>query len=717
MPATLDTLRRDVARAAATTERNPTEAQAAIGNYRKGKVRLHGLIVAIENPRGSYRHGTANGRKWCVRLPHHYGYILRTESEADADHIDVFLGPDLDSELVFVVDQNKVDTKRFDEHKVMLGFRNVTEAQRAYIESYSGTYGRRIFRAITPMTMPAFKRWARNGDTFAPLSPQVDRYAADNLSTPGDPKRTHNVGETTVIAGKTYRLNENHRWTLADKQDTQPKPAQQGQQPTPVGGKLGDTKQLNTVAKANLGSVHASMQAAIGDFHADPAYAANDGVSHAKSMAADKAQAAYQWMAQNVGQTTGGGMVRNLGGGRLGFASAAGAVAISQLPNGQWQAQYTVHTQPVAASQGQGSPNTQPSSPNAANSEPVAQALPVATPLSLLQAAKFSHDRTKANHAAALANLDYHVYQISHAKATGDKAAIGKAKEDHALAQYHERVARREHGEARKSFAAETKKAGQLTADEKRGAKALNKLPAAEASPPLGTKEPVDTPATPAVPQPTKPKPTDKPPHEMTRDEYAATGNKATSHKQHLKDAFRSGKRVPLSVLKDYPELVAEHSRVSKAATPNVDLSDAEHAQLKQLGFTDVHIAKMREVKAATAPLRTPAKPQADLSQAPASRLVRPPSKAAAAKQAKAVDIAKQATAPVAPTQSKEPTFVDANGVHRFRPSNNWQPVPQGSLVPVGAERSVIDGKPHARWHASTPAEAKMEFAKRHKLT
>ncbi|PTT91334.1 hypothetical protein DBR45_55290, partial [Pseudomonas sp. HMWF031] len=43
----------------------PTEAQKEAGNYKKGKVRLHGLDISIENPKGSTRKGKdQDGKEW-----------------------------------------------------------------------------------------------------------------------------------------------------------------------------------------------------------------------------------------------------------------------------------------------------------------------------------------------------------------------------------------------------------------------------------------------------------------------------------------------------------------------------------------------------------------------------------------------------------------------------------------------------------------------------
>src|SRR5262245_18993888 len=117
-----------IARAVRATDRMPSDAQKEAGNYRKGKFNWHGLTITIENPKGSKR------RPEWKPLVHHYGYINRTEGR-DGDYVDCFMGPDPDSELVFVVDQENKDG-RFDEHKVMLGFDREAEAEAGYLANY-----------------------------------------------------------------------------------------------------------------------------------------------------------------------------------------------------------------------------------------------------------------------------------------------------------------------------------------------------------------------------------------------------------------------------------------------------------------------------------------------------------------------------------------------------------------------------------------------------
>ena len=88
----------------------PTEAQIKAGNYPKGHVRIHGLDVSIENPKGSVRSGKdKNGKPWSVTMQSHYGYIKQSKG-ADKEHIDVFIGPNPESKKVYIVDQVNPET-------------------------------------------------------------------------------------------------------------------------------------------------------------------------------------------------------------------------------------------------------------------------------------------------------------------------------------------------------------------------------------------------------------------------------------------------------------------------------------------------------------------------------------------------------------------------------------------------------------------------------
>ena len=135
---------------------NPTEAQKEAGNYKKGHIKINGFDVTIEQPAGSVRSGKdANGKEWSVTMNNTYGYIRGTES-VDGDHIDVFLGPDMNSDMVYVVDQVNTDGS-FDEHKVMMGFSSLEDARSAYLSNYEE--GWQGLGNITGVTLDGFKKW------------------------------------------------------------------------------------------------------------------------------------------------------------------------------------------------------------------------------------------------------------------------------------------------------------------------------------------------------------------------------------------------------------------------------------------------------------------------------------------------------------------------------------------------------------------------------
>jgi len=172
-----------IARAARRAVAPKSEAQAEAGNYRKGHASLHGLRVAIENPRGSTRSGVGpTGKKWETTMSHHYGYINRTEG-LDGDHVDIFIGPHPEAELVYVVDQVDPSTKKFDEHKCMLGFLTLDEARKGYMDNYEKNW--KGLGAITPVTMQQFREWLSEGSQRRPIESQtfkMKKKAGDDAS-------------------------------------------------------------------------------------------------------------------------------------------------------------------------------------------------------------------------------------------------------------------------------------------------------------------------------------------------------------------------------------------------------------------------------------------------------------------------------------------------------------------------------------------------------
>jgi hypothetical protein len=83
----------------------------------------------------------------------------------------VFIGPNPDSNKVFVVDQVNPDGS-FDEHKVMLGFDTIEEAKAGYYANYE--QGWQGLGAISEMPLAAFKSWVADGVKKKPLSLPVE---------------------------------------------------------------------------------------------------------------------------------------------------------------------------------------------------------------------------------------------------------------------------------------------------------------------------------------------------------------------------------------------------------------------------------------------------------------------------------------------------------------------------------------------------------------
>lgn len=153
------TIGEQIQAAEAEVNTNPTEAQKEAGNYKKGHVQIGTFNVTIEQPRGSVRSGVdKGGKKWEIEMQNTYGYIRGTEG-VDGDHIDVFLSDDIDGwdgHKVFVVDQRNADGS-FDEHKVMLGFNDINDAEAAYMSNYEE--GWQGLGAITGVSIEEFEKW------------------------------------------------------------------------------------------------------------------------------------------------------------------------------------------------------------------------------------------------------------------------------------------------------------------------------------------------------------------------------------------------------------------------------------------------------------------------------------------------------------------------------------------------------------------------------
>ena len=186
----------------AKVDTNPTEAQKEAGNYKKGHIKVDGLNITIEQPKGSIRRGTdANGKQWESEMHNTYGYIRGTES-VDGDHIDIFLSDNPTEGNVFVVDQINKDGS-FDEHKVMYGFPDMESAKRAYLSNYEE--GWQGLGNITEVSKEDFKAWI---DSSKRKTKPFAKYST--VKTQGDMQTKNPTEENAAPANTETKENNAH---------------------------------------------------------------------------------------------------------------------------------------------------------------------------------------------------------------------------------------------------------------------------------------------------------------------------------------------------------------------------------------------------------------------------------------------------------------------------------------------------------------------------
>lgn len=182
----------------------PTQAQIEAGNYKKGHIKVHGLDIAVENPRGSERRGTdPDGKEWAHTMSDHYGYIKKTTG-ADNEHIDTYIGRNPESDQIFIVDQIDQKTDGFDEHKVMMGFNSQEEAIQAYSSNFDEGWKVGPVRA---MNKDEFKSWLKDGDTKKPADGTLT-----NEGTTQPPGKTEKV----YTPGTNREIEVRHKVVEAD---------------------------------------------------------------------------------------------------------------------------------------------------------------------------------------------------------------------------------------------------------------------------------------------------------------------------------------------------------------------------------------------------------------------------------------------------------------------------------------------------------------------
>lgn len=160
-------------------------AQAEAGNYRKRHVEWFGLKGAVETEAGQERTGIGpDGVPWSVVLNHPYGEFKQTEGK-DGDPVDFYVGPHPESDRAVVIDQIDPDTRKFDEHKVVIGVQSGDQALAVYNSGFSDGSAAHRLGAAVEMSAAELKTWLEQGDTKKPLgytNPPVNRAPKGPLS-------------------------------------------------------------------------------------------------------------------------------------------------------------------------------------------------------------------------------------------------------------------------------------------------------------------------------------------------------------------------------------------------------------------------------------------------------------------------------------------------------------------------------------------------------
>lgn len=119
-----------------TLKKNLEKSLTWSGHKLQDRTSWNGLKISIENKKGSVRRGVdKDGHQWAIKMHFDYGYIRGSEG-TDGDHVDCYLGDNMDAKKVYIVHQNDPITHKYDEDKCMLGFNSLEDAKKAYLMQY-----------------------------------------------------------------------------------------------------------------------------------------------------------------------------------------------------------------------------------------------------------------------------------------------------------------------------------------------------------------------------------------------------------------------------------------------------------------------------------------------------------------------------------------------------------------------------------------------------
>lgn len=144
------------ARAGSATFEDENVGTDAAFDYSEYEVQ--GLPIVVETKAGH----TRIGKSFRVTMPADYGFIKDTIG-ADGDEIDCYIGPNFNSQKIFIINQSQIDSSKFDEHKCMIGYNNELEALSDYWKGH--TVAGKIFMSMVQMSIKQFKSWLKEKQT------------------------------------------------------------------------------------------------------------------------------------------------------------------------------------------------------------------------------------------------------------------------------------------------------------------------------------------------------------------------------------------------------------------------------------------------------------------------------------------------------------------------------------------------------------------------
>lgn len=183
-----------------------TKVKRAIFPY-KGEIIIHGLPrILVEQRKGDIRRGVdPDGHAWAVTQPAHYGEFEGTVG-ADGDPVDVYVGDDAGAPFAYVVPIRDLETGKYDEDKVYVGFNSLADVLAKFRLSYDKP-GFRIAR-VRKLSIPALAAWIAtpgNRGKRIEVGQEMHKAAAQMALGLGDPshngllheeKRTDRTGRT-----------------------------------------------------------------------------------------------------------------------------------------------------------------------------------------------------------------------------------------------------------------------------------------------------------------------------------------------------------------------------------------------------------------------------------------------------------------------------------------------------------------------------------------